>query len=358
MMAQTPPCYRGLSTMPHPASKILTHAQVDEWVRAERAAGRRIGFTCGSFDLMHAGHAQYLAKARAACDRLLVAVNSDASVKRYKNPLRPINPERERMYLVAALESVDTVTVLEEDRPLDLLLRWKPDLYIKGGDYQSSSLRSGSAVEAYGGSVLVIASDFATSTSAMLARIAAIEAHGAPERLPERDVRGLVLLDRDGTLIRDVPFLGDASRVEVLPGVGDGLSALQDAGFALAIVTNQQGVGIGYLTTDQMIAVNQQLFRALVPHNVRISKIYYCPHTAADECGCRKPKAGLVERALRDFRVPPGRSFVVGDSATDAAAGREAGCRTVLVGDVAGECDYRATDFTDAARWIAAQSLE
>jgi rfaE bifunctional protein nucleotidyltransferase chain/domain len=353
------PCYRGLSTMPHdPGSKILTHEQVDEWVRTERAAGHRIGFTCGSFDLMHAGHAQYLAKARAACDRLLVAVNSDASVKRYKSPLRPINPERERMYLVSALESVDAVTVLEDDRPLELLLRWKPDLYIKGGDYRSSSLRSGSAVEAYGGSVLLIASDFATSTSAMLARIAAIEAHGAPDRLPPRDVRGLVLLDRDGTLIRDVPFLADPTRVEVLPGVGEGLAALQAGGFALAIVTNQQGVGIGYLTTDRMIAVNQQLFRALGPHSVRISKIYYCPHTAADECACRKPKSGLVDRALRDFGVPPGCGFVVGDSATDAAAGKAAGCRTILVGDAVGECDYRAKDFSDAARWIAAQSLE
>jgi histidinol-phosphate phosphatase family protein len=192
----------------------------------------------------------------------------------------------------------------------------------------------------------------------MLARIAAIEAHGAPERLPQRDVRGLVLLDRDGTLIRDVPFLGDPTRVEVLPGVGEGLAALQAAGFALAIVTNQQGVGIGYLTTDQMIAVNQQLFRALGPHSVRISKIYYCPHTAADECACRKPKSGLVDRALRDFGVPAGRGFVVGDSATDAAAGKAAGCRTVLVGEAEGECDYRAKDFSDAARWIAAQSLE
>ena len=133
---------------------------MDEWIRAERAAGRRIGFTCGSFDLLHAGHAQYLEKARASCDRLLVAVNSDASVRRYKSPLRPINPEGERMYVVAALAAVDAVTILDDDRPLSLLLRWKPDLYIKGGDYQSSSLRSAAAVEEYGGRVLLIPSGF------------------------------------------------------------------------------------------------------------------------------------------------------------------------------------------------------
>src|SRR3954451_17698703 len=110
-----------------PQRKVLSHADIDQWMRAERAAGRRVGFTCGSFDLLHAGHAQYLAKARAVCDSLLVAVNSDASVRRYKSPLRPVNAENERMYLVAALASVDAVTILDEDRPLSLLLRWKPD---------------------------------------------------------------------------------------------------------------------------------------------------------------------------------------------------------------------------------------
>jgi histidinol-phosphate phosphatase family protein len=137
-----------------------------------------------------------------------------------------------------------------------------------------------------------------------------------------------------------------------MPGAGPALAELQKAGFALAIVTNQQGVGIGYLTTDQMIAVNQQLFRALAPEGVRISKIYFCPHTAADECGCRKPKSGLVERALRDFSMPAGRAVMIGDSATDAQAAKAAGCLAVLVGDAPGECDYRARDLEDAARWI------
>jgi rfaE bifunctional protein nucleotidyltransferase chain/domain len=338
-----------------PVSKLFSHEQVDAWIRAAHAAGQRVGFTCGSFDLLHPGHVQYLAKARAACDRLLVAVNSDESVRRYKSSLRPINPEKERMYLVAALASVDAVTVLDEDRPLNLLLRWKPDLYIKGGDYQSSGLRSGAAVEAYGGKVLVIPSDFSTSTSATIERIGAILAHSQPDRAPEAARRGLVLLDRDGTLIRDVPFLGDPSLVELLPGVGEGLAELQAAGFALAIVTNQQAIGLGYCTTRQMIAVNQQLFRALGPFGVKISRVYFCPHTEADGCNCRKPRSGLVERAMRDFGMAAGHVFLVGDTAADAGAARAAGGRAILVGDAAADCDYRAAGFRDAARWIAAQ---
>ena len=116
---------------------ILTLAQTDQWVAGQRAAGLRIGFTCGAFDIMHAGHAQYLGAARAACDRLLVAVNSDASIQRYKNPLRPVNPWQNRAYVVAAMASVDAVTVLDTDRPLPLIERWKPEFYIKGGDLQS-----------------------------------------------------------------------------------------------------------------------------------------------------------------------------------------------------------------------------
>src|ERR1044071_4372226 len=107
--------------MADPRSKILTHEQVDDWVSRLRSEGRRIGFTCGSFDLMHPGHAHYLYLARQRCDQLLVAVNSDASVRRYKSPLRPINPEADRMYVIASLEAVDAVTVLQDDRPLSLL---------------------------------------------------------------------------------------------------------------------------------------------------------------------------------------------------------------------------------------------
>jgi D-glycero-D-manno-heptose 1,7-bisphosphate phosphatase len=256
------------------------------------------------------------------------------------------------------LAAVNAVTILDEDRPLSLLLRWKPDLYIKGGDYKSSSLRSAVAVEEYGGQVLLIPSDFATSTSALLDRIAAITNHAPPETLPPKPPRGVVLLDRDGTLIRDVPFLHDPAQVELLPGVGEGLAALQAAGFTLAIVTNQQGIGLGYYTTQQFIAVNQQLFRALAPYGVRISKIYYCPHTAAGQCACRKPESGMVKRALCELEVSAERTFLIGDTAADIAAGKAGGCRTIAVGNPALPADYSAREFADAVRWIIARSAE
>src|SRR6185369_11723447 len=164
-----------------PGAKILSLEQMDQWVASEKAAGRRIGFTCGSFDLLHAGHVQYLEAARELCDRLIVAVNSDASVSRYKSPLRPVVPERERMYVVAGLAAVDVVTLMEEDRPLSLLLRWKPDLYIKGGDYAEDSLRSADAVKQYGGKVAVVKSGFETSSSNLIERVALLATQASPE---------------------------------------------------------------------------------------------------------------------------------------------------------------------------------
>jgi len=336
-----------------PAAKILSLEQMDQWVASEKAAGRRIGFTCGGFDLLHAGHVQYLAAARDLCDRLIVAVNSDASVGRYKNPLRPIVPERERMYVVAGLAAVDTVTMLEDDRPLSLLLRWKPDLYIKGGDYQADELRSGDDVRAYGGKVEVIRPGFNTSSSKVIERIGALSAHAKPETAPAVPGRGLVLLDRDGTLIRNVPFLHDPTKVEILPGVIEGLLKLQAAGLRLAIVSNQQGIGLGYFTTQDFIAVNQALLRELGSRGIRISKIYFCPHSLAEQCSCRKPAAGMVIRAMRDFKAAPEQTFLMGDSDDDMEAGTAAGCRTVRAGE-----SGLAAGVDQILAWLASGSLK
>ena len=96
-------------------TKILSNDQVDGWLDKIRGAGLKFGYTCGAFDLLHAGHVDYLARSRALCDALLVAVNSDWSIRQYKDPHRPICSELERMTVVAALGSVDAVTILNDE---------------------------------------------------------------------------------------------------------------------------------------------------------------------------------------------------------------------------------------------------
>ncbi len=331
--------------------KIRSIAQVDSWVEAERGAGHRIGFTCGAFDVMHAGHADYLTQAKARCDRLLVAVNSDESIRRYKNPLRPINPWNERAFVVAALEATDCVTILEEDRPLVLIERWKPDLYIKGGDYSPSALRSSSAVAAYGGESVVIASDFpSASTTAMIERIQALTLHDPPLPAHPSQAKGLVLLDRDGTLVKDASF--DPRQVELLPSVAESLKRLQDAGYLLCIVSNQQGIGLGYFGYRDFVDGNRKLLRLLGKEGIAIRKIYFCPHSLGEPCDCRKPAPGLILKAVRDLNAMPESTFVIGDSAADMEAARAAGCSGLYVGPP--HPSYTTIAFSQAAERIMA----
>jgi D-glycero-D-manno-heptose 1,7-bisphosphate phosphatase len=288
----------------------------------------------------------YLTEARKLCDRLIVAVNSDESIRSYKHPFRPINPEHLRLRVVAALECVDAAMLMPDTRPLRLLDLLRPDLYLKGGDYEPSKLRSGAFVQSYGGQVAVIPVTVEISTSAILERAALIALHEAgPD--PERRARERVaFLDRDGTLIRNVPFLADPKLVELLPGVVEGLRALQDAGFRLVIVTNQQGIGLGFLSRQDFIAVNQELLRQLGAHGIRISRIYYCPHSMADECVCRKPSPYLFERGMKEFQARPEDCYVIGDSDADLEGARRAGCPAIQVGSEG------AADFGAAVRKI------
>ena len=131
--------------------------------------------------------------------------------------------------------------------------------------------------------------------------------------------------------MKSVPFLHEPARVELVPGAAEALSRLQSLGLRLAIVTNQQGIGLGYFTTDDFIAVNQAMLKQLAAHGVRISKIYYCPHSLADDCPCRKPGTRLLERALRDFCFAPGRAFVVGDTTADSGAAHALGVASLQV---------------------------
>jgi D-beta-D-heptose 7-phosphate kinase/D-beta-D-heptose 1-phosphate adenosyltransferase len=121
-----------------------------------RKQGLRIGFTNGCFDILHPGHVKVLTAARAACDRLIVGVNSDASVKRLKGEGRPVQDESARSEVLAALEAVDLVAIFEEDTPLRLITQIRPSVLVKGGDYTREQVVGHEIVEAGGGEVLLV----------------------------------------------------------------------------------------------------------------------------------------------------------------------------------------------------------
>ena len=122
----------------------------------ERLHQQKIVFTNGCFDILHRGHVTYLAQARQMGDLLVVGLNSDASVRRLKGPGRPVNDEQSRALLLAALEMVDYVVLFEEDTPYNLILKVKPDLLVKGGDYDIDNIVGADFVRQRGGEVRTI----------------------------------------------------------------------------------------------------------------------------------------------------------------------------------------------------------
>jgi rfaE bifunctional protein nucleotidyltransferase chain/domain len=154
-------------------SKIGTLAEVEARVQEARRAGKSVALANGCFDILHVGHARYLAGAKAEAGLLVVGVNGDASVRRLKGEGRPILDERERALLVAALEPVDHVLVFEEDDVSRLLLALRPEVHCKGTDYTPDSVPERDVVLSYGGRIAIVGDPKQHDTRALLQRIRA-----------------------------------------------------------------------------------------------------------------------------------------------------------------------------------------
>jgi D-beta-D-heptose 7-phosphate kinase/D-beta-D-heptose 1-phosphate adenosyltransferase len=140
-------------------------------IAAEKARGKRVVFTNGCFDLLHAGHVKYLQKARSLGDLLVLGLNSDASVRRLKGERRPLINEDERAHILAALDCIDYVAIFDEDTPLELITALKPDILTKGGDYSVERVVGKEVVEAYGGRVELVSFVDGKSTTNIIERI-------------------------------------------------------------------------------------------------------------------------------------------------------------------------------------------
>lgn len=159
--------------------------------------------------------------------------------------------------------------------------------------------------------------------------------------------RPAVFVDRDGTLIEEVGYVNHPSRVRLLPGAAEAVRDLRLAGRAVVVVTNQAGIGRGYLSHDLVAAANAELVRHLAAAGTEVDAIYVCPHHPDDGCDCRKPAPGLLVRAAAELELDLGRSVMVGDKPSDLEAGAAAGVPGILVltGLGRGEWEYRRDKF-------------
>ena len=187
--------------------------------------------------------------------------------------------------------------------------------------------------------------------------------------MPEQSaLRRAVFLDRDGTIAEEVGYLNHASRFRMFPFVAAAIQRLNEAKLPVIVVTNQSGVGRGYFPESLVHTVNNLMTQQLAAAGAKIDAIYYCPHISAENCSCRKPKTGMLERAAQQHALDLQRSYVVGDRYGDIELARNAQARSVLVrtgygeGELAwhatkwpSQPDFVAEDLTQAADWILRQ---
>jgi len=171
----------------------------------------------------------------------------------------------------------------------------------------------------------------------------------------------LLIVDRDGTLVVERPYLSHPDMVELLPTTAAGLRRFRALGFHIAVMTNQSGIGRGYFDIATLEAIHERLRSLLAAQGVGVDAVYFCPHTSDDGCRCRKPNDGMLRQAERDFGCDLRQAFVIGDKDVDIEAGRRVGATTLLVRTGHGETfaadpslrpDYVVDDLFAAARVV------
>ncbi len=177
-----------------------------------------------------------------------------------------------------------------------------------------------------------------------------------------------VFVDKDGTLISDIPYNIDPEKIKFLPYVIKSLKEIQKAGFKIIVITNQSGVARGYFSQDQLESFRVQFSNKLLQNGVSLDGFYYCPHYPKasvkkfeSKCVCRKPLPGLIFKAAEKQDINLSESFLIGDILDDIEAGNRAGCKTILL-DSGGEKnwnisylrlpDYLTKNFKDAAEYV------
>lgn len=304
-------------------NKIKTQKEIVEIAKRLKKSKKKIVTYNGSFDILHLGHIKSLEEAKNQGDVLIVPINSDKSVRAYKGPNHPIVSQNERAQTLAALSCVDYVVIFDEINPKEILNKIKPDIHCHGTDWGKDCVER-EVVEKNGGRIYVLKRVPGLSTTGLVKKI--LEACSKPE------VRA-VFLDRDGTINCSSPeYVYRAKDFRFTSGALPALRKLSQTDYKIIIVTNQSGIARGLFTEKDLAALHQWMLKQFKKEKIRIDKIYHCPHINEDNCTCRKPKIGMLERAVKDFGVNLSKSWIVGDSVQDVGMGKEANLRTIFLG--------------------------
>lgn len=285
--------------------------------------GKKIVTYNGSFDVLHIGHIKSIQEASKQGDALFVLVNSDRSVRSYKGLNRPIVGEKQRAEMVAAIKGVEGVAVFDSINPIEILKKIKPDIHCNGSDWGKNCVEQ-EVVEKNGGKIHILEWNEGYSTSNLIQKITTVYS---------KPVVKAVFFDRDGTINDNKEgYIHKVEDFEFLPGVINSLKKLSKTNHKIILVTNQSGIGRGYFTEKQYQNLTNWMIKTLKGKDIRIDRVYHCPHSPDDGCKCRKPKTGMFLQAVKDFGISLNDSWFIGDDEKDVFAGRNANIKTIKLG--------------------------
>ena len=316
-------------------NKIINHTEL---VKSKGILQKPIVFTNGVFDILHNGHTQYLEDAKNHGNTLIVALNSDSSVRMLnKSPERPFNKLSNRKEVIAALESVDYVTEFDQKTPLSLISKLKPDIYIKGGDYNMDDLEEARLVRSWGGKAFTISFRNGFSTTSLIKKI-----RQQPKKIKFYNfnkknliLQKAVFLDRDGVINKDTGYISKCEDFIFLDSVHKALKLFAKAGYKLVLITNQSGIARGLFKENEFLNICSFMTSSLAENDIFFDEIYYCPHHPEAKieefrvkCNCRKPEIGMIRKAENDLGINLKESVIIGDKISDLQAGFDSGIST------------------------------
>lgn len=299
-----------------------TQKEITRIVKNLKKQNKKIVTFNGSFDILHAGHIKSFQEAKKLGDILIVLLNSDKSVRSYKGPNRPINSQEDRAQVLAALEYIDFITVFDELTPNEILAKIKPDIHCKGKEWGKNCIER-AVVEKNGGRIHILKWQKGLSTSRLIEKFSEVYSKLSPKA---------VFLDRDGTInINEPEYLYKKKDFKFVPNTIPALQKLSKIDYKIIILTNQSGISRGYFKEEDLKKLHHWMIQELKKKGIRIDRIYYCPHHAKNNCSCRKPRTGMVLRAVKDFGIALNKSWIIGDSERDIIMGRKTNLKTVKI---------------------------
>lgn len=329
-------------------SKIKSQKQIIFLVNLLKKQGKKIVAFNGSFDILHFGHIESFEKAKEQGDILIVLLNSDKSINRYKGPNRPINSQNERAKVLSAIQHIDFIVIFDGITPNQILSLIKPDVYCQGKEWGKNCVER-KTIEDYGGRIYILKHSASISTSQVIKKIAAA--------CSKPDIKA-VFLDRDGTINANKSgYTYKIKDFKFIPGVISALRKLSKSDYKIIIATNQSGIGRKYYTKKDVEKLHNWMILELKKQQIRLDKIYYCHHVASDDCDCRKPKIGMFLKAGNDLGLNLSKSWFIGDDEKDVIAGRNVNIKTIKIGgkmteDLKLEPHYYAENLSEAVKII------